>query len=133
MNNTNNTITFTEPINTLAAHYINSLTESQVCDLVYDENFNYTESLKYVKQIKAFCSKVSQCSDDVCQNKQTYRFAKNRSDGRRYVSMGLQNIHKDIRRLLCRDYCVDYDMKNAHPTIFLYLAKTRGHLDSFFV
>jgi hypothetical protein len=122
----NNTIKFTEPISKLAAHHINSLTENQVCDLVYDENFNYTESLKYVKQIKAFCSKVSQCSDDVCLNEQKYRFAKTRSDGRRYVSMGLQNIHKDIRSLLCRDHSVDYDMKNAHPTIFLYLAKKEG-------
>jgi hypothetical protein len=120
-----------EPISTLGCHYINSLDENEVIDRIYKEKGGYThaESLKYVRSVKRFCAECVKSASDgspVVLVPQTYRPAKDRMDGRFFVSMGLQNIARPIRSLLCRDTSTDYDMVNAHPTLLLYLASVEG-------
>lgn len=126
-----------EPINLLACNYITSLDNDNLIDIIHEEGYKYEESLKYIRSVRNFCSAVIKAAGDksTFYHPQTYRFAKNKSDGRRYVSAGLQNMHRDVRGLLCRDKSVDYDMVNAHPTILLHLAKceniTAPYLQSY--
>jgi hypothetical protein len=121
-----------EPICVRGCAYISSLDDDDLRDIVYDEKYSNTETNRYIKQIKGFCAGIcvnarkNGVTTGSYLHKQTYRFAKGRTDGRLHVSRGLQNIQHDIRSLLCRDYCVDLDMKAAHPTIFLHLAKEEG-------
>ena len=127
-----NSMKLEEPICVRGCAYISSLDDDDLRDIVYDEKYSNTETNRYIKQIKGFCAGIcvnarkNGVSTGSYLHKQTYRFAKGRTDGRLHVSMGLQNIQHDIRSLLCRDYCVDLDMKAAHPTIFLHLAKEEG-------
>ena len=122
---TTNNLKLKEPVNVLGCHYIVSLDDNELVDLIYDEAYSYTEALKYAKSIKRFCStclKSAVEGESVVNVTQTYRFAKDKKDGRMYVSMGLQNICRPVRSLLCRDTSWDYDMVNAHPTLALYIA-----------
>ncbi len=65
-----------------------------------------------------------------------YSFSKNTEYGRKY-SYGIQSTPKQIRNfLLSGSGVVDYDIKNAHPTILHYLClkhniKTSGYLYSY--
>ena len=121
-------ITIKEPINTQACHYINSLDNDKLIDIIYEDGYKYEDCQRYCKQIKTFCTNIIKeaKNEEIYFHKQTYRFAKDKTDGRLFVSTGLQNIHRDLRGLLCRNTCVDYDMINAHPTILLHLAKTEN-------
>lgn len=53
-----------------------------------------------------------------------YRYAEGKDVGRLF-SNGLQNLKKEVRGLLCKG-CTDIDMKNAHPTILLWVCDTEG-------
>jgi hypothetical protein len=85
------------------------------------------EEQKYSKQIKKFCNNIIKeaGNETTYPYPQSYRHAKDKTNGRLFASTGLQNIHRDIRGLLCRDTCIDYDMRNCHPTILLHLAKMK--------
>ena len=54
-----------------------------------------------------------------------YKYANNKTNGRIFVNgkMGLQRIWNKFRGILCDNINYDLDMKNAHPTILLYLCK----------
>ena len=56
----------------------------------------------------------------------TYKFGHNVKSGRRYAdNPSLQNLSNDIRGLLVDGIYNDYDMKNAQPTLLLYLCKKK--------
>ena len=112
-------IKLNEPINTLACNYINSLENEDLIDLIHEDGYKFEDTQRYSKQIKKFCNNVIKEAGNETTHmfKQVYRHAKDKTNGRLFVSTGLQNIHRDIRGLLCRDSCIDYDMNNCHPTI----------------
>lgn len=55
-----------------------------------------------------------------------YNHAINKNDGRLYAyrQLSLQGIAREIRHTIAKDYYVDIDMVNAHPTILNHLCKT---------
>ena len=75
-----------EPINLLACNYITSLDNDNLIDIIHEEGYKYEESLKYIRSVRNFCSAVIKAAGDksTFYHPQTYRFAKNKSDGRRY-------------------------------------------------
>ena len=121
-------IKLNEPINTLACNYINSLENEDLIDLIHEDGYKFEDTQKYSKQIKKFCNNVIKeaGNETTYYQPQSYRHAKDKTNGRLFVSTGLQNIHRDIRGLLCRDSCIAYDMNNCHPQILLHLAKTEN-------
>lgn len=50
-----------------------------------------------------------------------YKFSGKNTDGRQYShkSLSLQNITRQVRHTIARDYYEDYDLSNAHPNILL--------------
>lgn len=55
---------------------------------------------------------------------QTYKFSSHMKDNGRVFHSGsfaVQGMQKKLRGYLVGEYYVDYDMKNAHPTILLYV------------
>ena len=68
------------------------------------------------------------CKDMIINNYkkvQEYKPSDNKNEGRIFLNgkMGLQRIWGVMRGILCNGLMFDYDMKNAHPTILLYLCK----------
>ena len=60
----------------------------------------------------------------VPQVERTYRFARGKDFGRLYCPKGLQLVWSAFRGALCNGLMTDIDMKNAHPTILLWLCET---------
>ena len=52
-------------------------------------------------------------------------YKQNKSYGRFYAikSLSLQNIPREIRHTIAKEYYVDIDIKNAHPEFLLKLCK----------
>lgn len=58
------------------------------------------------------------------QLKKEYRATKKNPNGRLFVKgYGLQSINKSFRGCLCDGIYTDYDMKNCHPVLLLYICK----------
>ncbi|MHA2183016.1 MAG: DUF5906 domain-containing protein [Promethearchaeota archaeon] len=61
------------------------------------------------------------------ENDVKYRYSKKmKTDGRMYVDgkFGVPACKKNLRGFLCSPFYLDYDMKNAHPSILRYILKT---------
>ena len=58
------------------------------------------------------------------EQKITYKHASQQTTGRQYVTkFGVQSLQHRLRSFLVNPYVLDVDMKNAFPTILLYLCK----------
>ena len=85
-----------------------------------DSDGNEYTPEQYVNNLKKWLKKVI-ASKGKCIIE--YKYSKTlKTQGRQYVkTFGIQSLQNDIKAFLCEDKYLDFDMKNAHPTILKYL------------
>lgn len=88
-----------------------------------DSSYNYVESLLiYFKRIIRYNAELQI----------TYKFSEGCTEGRLYSNgLSFQSIPDNIRRFIMTPDYIDYDMRNCHPTLLLYLAKQNPSLKSY--
>ena len=104
---------------------------SKVDGITVDDTLNSDEILTVLKNDDLYIqyNMIVKYAKEMIKNNysmvQTYKPVSNKMDGRVYLEgdMGLQRIWGVIRGVLCNGLMLDIDMKNAHPTILLYLCK----------
>ena len=109
--------------------YLSSLSEKEIFDIIDDGNKkvkfswnNASVSPKlYAKLVRFFLKKLARKIN--CEEIIHYKYAEDKTDGRLYVSQGLQNLQTNIRNDIAREGYRDWDMSNAHPTILLQMCK----------
>ena len=119
---------YTETVDVDACKYIRSLSltefKSKFCTGGWKQEhgeLNYTRVETYFSEVKKYCTMMI---NNDGESEVTYKFGKNRSDGRQYSEVfSIQRLSKPLRDIMLTEDYVDYDMKNAHPSIFLILAK----------
>jgi len=84
----------------------------------------------YHEQVRSWCCSIVQSAattgDEEVVRSITYKFALNQKAGRLHVvspDFGSQRLQARMRSLFVRGFVKDVDMKNAHPTLLLYLCK----------
>jgi hypothetical protein len=93
-------------------------------DKSYSEDENDDDLKKQYAKIIKYCK--NQIKNNYCV-KMTYSPSTNTPKGRQFSDgASLQNIWKKFRGILCNGLYIDIDMKNAHPTILLYLCKNNN-------
>jgi len=105
--------------------YLLSLSKMELKSIIYDsseyskEGNTYSWEVYHSQIIKYLKLVISQNGE----MPMTYKYAKNRTEGRQYSSdFGIQNLQHKIRTFIIDDRYSDYDVSNAHPKIMLYLA-----------
>ena len=126
----NHTLEFTEKINVDRAKIILKMNTKQLIDEVYDKDEKNENGIKYsekerdnyIKQIKNYC-RLAIANNGVIN--QGYKYSKHLQKnqvGRIYVNQfGIQSLQTKIRGYLGGEYTKDLDMKNAFPTLLLWL------------
>lgn len=94
----------------------------------YDKSYSEDENDDDLK--KQYAKIIKYCKNQIKNNyciKMNYKPSSNTPKGRLFSDgASLQNIWKKFRGILCDGLYIDIDMKNAHPTILLYLCKTNN-------
>lgn len=115
--------------------YLGQIDKTNLATIVWDPSDQVGEDGKtknligYLGAVKAFvyrCGRqpVSDCGK-YFKVKQKYAYAKGQSSGRIYVKgFGIQSLQTSLRGAMCHELNQDFDMKNAHPTILLYIKNT---------
>ena len=119
--------TMNEKINSSVAKRLVNLTYQKYCELFVSE---YEEKIES-GDMKGSFSVVQDFIKLAIKNNfilsQTYKPAKTSPEGRLFVQgPGIQKLPKKVRGILCEGIYKDYDMKNAHPQILLYLCERRN-------
>ena len=105
--------------------YLLSLSKMELKSIIYDSSEYSKEGNTYSwevyhSQIMKYLKLVISQNGEMPM---TYKYAKNRTEGRQYSSdFGIQNLQHKIRTFIIDDRYSDYDVTNAHPKIMLYLA-----------
>jgi len=129
LENDNHTLNFTEKVNVNKAKRLLRLTDKEFLDYVYDEGEIKEDGSAwspeyYIKQVKRFLHLAVESKGIV---KQKYKYSKGllkKQVGRIYVDkFGVQSLQAKIRGFVSGEYYNDLDMKNAFPTLLLYLAE----------
>jgi len=115
----------TEQVDTKYAQWLLSLPSDKLKELVWKDKTNengegYCDPDTHISMLKNYLKK---CIIGDGFTSQKYQYPKIRV-GRRSTKFGLQFCKKTIRGPLASPYYNDYDMKNCHPTLLLYLVKT---------
>mgnify|MGYP003668027154 FL=1 len=121
-----------EQISIENAKYLLALEECKLQDILKKDESDwngetiYSNLDTYIKTLKKWLKKSINEMNSKGYISQKYKYSKDLvSCGRRYVSgFGIQKLTKELRGFLCNNYCVDLDMKNAHPVILVHLLKT---------
>lgn len=93
-------------------------------DKSYSEDENDDDLKKQYNKIIKYCKKL--IKNNYCI-KMDYKPSTNTPKGRLFSEgASLQNIWKKFRGILCNGLYIDIDMKNAHPTILLYICKNNN-------
>jgi hypothetical protein len=124
-----------ETLDLRACHYVSSLTfaefKERYCTGKWkdDATSAFTNDVRmYQRRINGMCSRLV-ASQGV--HHPTYKYGKDSTVGRLYVEDGgLQCLSKPLRHLLATADMVDYDIKNAHPAIMLWICKSIGSLQT---
>jgi hypothetical protein len=108
---------------------------SVICDklyyLTYSQFLDAMEKVKHLgetdetggniwseNQFKKIKKMVVEFKNQKYSISQKYKYGRNRTNGRKFVDgLGLQNINRYIRGLLCDGLYFDFDMKNCHPNL----------------
>lgn len=128
-------MTFTEKVNIQNVKAVRNLTYAdaiKVFDLkdeISQDGNKYTSKTYYNNIIK-YCKTILSIADkkdikDFMDIEVDYKYAKGQVNGRTYTNkFSIQSLSCNIKKFIC-DGCnyIDYDMKNAHPTLALFLAK----------
>lgn len=91
--------------------------------LSYSDFSNYFNHKKDCKQI--YQSMLKMCNEIIKSNgsiTRIYNYSLNSNRGRLFSGGSIQCVPKEIRGFLAK-HTTDIDMKNAHPTILLYICK----------
>jgi hypothetical protein len=134
-----NMLSFTETVNSERLEYLHKMTPDELKELCLANP--KLEGRERTKDGKAWDYDGIVRGIQRMEPKQTmkYRFAKLRTEGRRYTTntkhqFGIQNLPSNIRGFLCPHYH-DYDIVNCHFTLLLTFAEQhdlpRQHLQNY--
>ena len=120
---------FTEYINVDKAKFLLSHSDEELKKIIIrgeddwkGENlFNNIDT--YLSQFKMWLKRSISIISNNQKLKCNYKYSKNLINcGRLYVKdFGVQKLTRELRGFLISDYSLDFDMKNAHPTILYYI------------
>ena len=119
---------FTETYNLRAVKYLYSMSNENLIEILgaykkeetFDD-YSMVEKEAYVNTIKKHLTKL--IKDDNPSVSKKYNYSKGRAFGRIYANeFGIQTLAKPFRELVLTSKSYDYDIKNAMPSILLYLA-----------
>ena len=128
---------FSETVDVRGAQYIISLSKDEF-DLHFwqPDEINQKDGVKwdsksYHRDIRSWCASIvneaAEKGSDSISRTLTYRFVLNQNCGRLYATnpdnFGVQGLQSRLGALLVKGHVRDLDMKNAHPTLLLYLCK----------
>ena len=122
---------FTETYNLRAVKYLYSMSNENLIEILgaykKEESFDDYSMVEkealtaYVNTIKKHLTKL--IKDDNSSVSRKYSYSKGRAFGRIYANeFGIQKLAKPFRELVLTSTSYDYDIKNAMPSILLYLA-----------
>lgn len=101
--------------------YLKSLKFAQFKALLRKNCKNDDERMKLFNAVQKYCDTMLKTRGEC---KRIYSYTENLpKSGRLYSGNSLQTLKKEFRGFLCSGFTTDIDMKNAHPTILLYLCK----------
>jgi hypothetical protein len=115
-----------ERIPTRELNFVNEMTFAYFKSFAKASFKNDDERQKQFDNIKNFCKTNIKTRGET---KRIYSYTETTPlevGGRLYCGSSLQGIPKHIRGFLMRNTTTDLDMKNAHPTILLYLCKSNN-------
>jgi hypothetical protein len=115
-----------ERIPTRELNFVNEMTFAYFKSFAKSSFKNDDERQKQFDNIKNFCKTNIKTRGET---KRIYSYTETTPlevGGRLYCGSSLQGIPKHIRGFLMRNTTTDLDMKNAHPTILLYLCKSNN-------
>ncbi len=122
---------FVERIDVRAAQYAYSLSDDEFLLQFWskdeiDQDTNKWDEKAYVREVKAWLSTIVYGDGTYPIS---YKFALSQFSGRQYCStFGVQRLQHRLRSFLVRPFVLDVDMKNAHPTLLLYLCEKKYDL-----
>ena len=117
--------TFTEKVNLKKAIALQRLSNTEFKSLFWDSgdidkaNNEKWDWAIYFRNIRKYLREVSSNNGTITKN---YKFGKLEGGGRLYVeNFGIQGFQANLRNYVCGEYYYDFDMKNACPSILLYI------------
>ena len=127
---------FKETVDLRAVQYVLSLSKEEFDiqfwqpDEINQKDGAKWDSKSYYKDVRSWCASLvhdgAEKGGDSISRALTYRFVLNQNCGRLYAmkpNFGVQGLQSRISSLLVKKYVRDIDMKNAHPTLLVYLCK----------
>lgn len=107
------------PVDRIA--YLKNLKFSQIRPYLRNECKNDEERKQIYNNLQNYCDTLIKTNGEC---KRIYKYTESLpKSGRLYCGNSLQSIKKEFRGFLVDGFTTDIDMKNAHPTILLYLCK----------
>lgn len=113
-----------------AVKYLYSLDNDDLMEMMIDEKkykdglaqpYSVKEQNEYVNWIRYELGKIINSKKSIVAT--TYKYASSKSSGRIYVEkFGIQKLARHFKELVLPSSTYDYDIKNAMPSILLYLA-----------
>ena len=122
---------FVERVDVRAAQYAYSLGDDEFLLQFWskdeiDQDTNKWDEKAYVREVKAWLSTIVYGDGTYPIS---YKYALSQFSGRQYCStFGVQRLQHRLRSFLVRPFVLDVDMKNAHPTLLLYLCEKKYDL-----
>ena len=126
--------TFKEGVPKQKCEYVLSLSEQEFfkCfprkDVGFDENGNPFK-MKPTEYYRSVLTYLKAMRENNFELEIEYRASESNPQGRlfaRTYPVSLQNFHKPLRWFLSEGVYHDYDMKNAHPVIFMWMCEQEG-------
>ena len=127
---------FKETVDLRAVQYVLSLSKEEFDiqfwqpDEINQKDGAKWDSKSYYKDVRSWCASLvhdgAEKGGDSISRVLTYRFVLNQNCGRLYAmkpNFGVQGLQSRISSLLVKKCVRDIDMKNAHPTLLVYLCK----------
>lgn len=110
---------FIESVDINHLKFITSLSKKDLNNILNNGGISKKERKNVLHKISNYCKKMISCGGE-CTH--LYKYTLNKATGRLYCGTSIQLLPKAIRGFLFKN-ATDYDMKNAHPTMLLYLCK----------
>ena len=121
------TILFNEKVNVKKCLKLSTLQNTELKELFWEKDMLFKDNKEwkwssYFRHIKKYIQTAIK-KNGLIRNE--YKFGKYNYDGRLYVnnSLGLQSLQGNLRNYISGEYYKDYDIKNCHPSILLFLCE----------
>ena len=116
---------FTEKANVKKCMILSTLSNTELKDLFWSNDMLFKDNRKwkwsiYFRHIKQYFQTIIK-KNGIIRNE--YRYGRYSYDGRLYTlnGNGLQSMQTELRNYVSGEYYKDIDIKNAHPSILLFL------------